>query len=154
VLDYYEAVGQVLATHVNWLRSNGYGKALIVLPHDGVNENNITGKRYEDHLRDAGFEVEVVENQGKGAAAMRIEAARRIFPKVLVQRDDHGSGPRCAWAITTSARTKRATSGLVPSMIGQAMLRMVWADGGSLRGSRDRQAELGERRAAGGWQAA
>lgn len=81
VLDYYEAVGQVLATHVNWLRNNGYGKALIVLPHDGVNENNITGKRYEDHLREAEFEVEVVENQGKGAAAMRIEAARRIFGK-------------------------------------------------------------------------
>jgi phage terminase large subunit len=84
VLNYYEAVGQVLATHVNWLRSNGYQNALIVLPHDGVNENNVTGKRYEDHLRDAGFEVEVVENQGKGAAAMRIEAARRIFPEGLV----------------------------------------------------------------------
>ena len=38
-------------------------------------QNNITGKRYEDHLRDAGFTVEPpVKNQGRGAAMMRIEA--------------------------------------------------------------------------------
>jgi phage terminase large subunit len=81
VLDYIEGVGQVLAYYVNELRSRGWDKALCVLPHDGVNENNITGKRYEDHLRDAGFEVQVIKNQGKGAASMRIEAVRRIFPK-------------------------------------------------------------------------
>jgi phage terminase large subunit len=81
VLNYYEAVGQVLAAHVAWLRTNGYQDAICVLPHDGVNENNITGKKYEDHLRDAGFSVEVVKNQGRGAAAMRIEAVRRNFPK-------------------------------------------------------------------------
>jgi phage terminase large subunit len=83
VLDYYEAVGQVLAAHVNWLRSNGYEKAILYLPHDGVNENNVTGKRYEDHLRDAGFSVEPpVKNQGKGAAMMRIEALRRLGPQL------------------------------------------------------------------------
>ena len=92
ILNYYEAQGQVLAAHVNWLRSNGYENALIVLPHDGVNENNITGKRYEDHLRDAGFEVEVVENQGKGAAAMRIEAVRRIFPKCWFNEETTEAG--------------------------------------------------------------
>lgn len=81
VLDYIEGVGQVLAYYVNEMRSRGYGNAVCILPHDGVNENNITGKRYEDHLRDAEFEVIVIPNQGKGAAAMRIEAARRIFPK-------------------------------------------------------------------------
>jgi phage terminase large subunit len=83
ILDYYEAIGQVLAFHVNWLRSRGYENATIHLPHDGVNENNITGKRYEDHLRDAGFAVEPpVKNQGKGAAMMRIEAVRRLGPKM------------------------------------------------------------------------
>ena len=83
VLDYYEAVGQVLAFHVNWLRARGYAEAMLYLPHDGVNENNITGKRYEDHLRDAGFHVEPpVKNQGKGAAMMRVEALRRLGPKI------------------------------------------------------------------------
>lgn len=83
ILDYYESVGQVLAYHVNWLRSNGYESAILYLPHDGVNANNITGKRYEDHLREAGFKVEPpVPNQGKGAAAMRIEAVRRLGNKM------------------------------------------------------------------------
>lgn len=83
VLDYYESVGQVLAFHVNWLRSRGYSQAILHLPHDGVNENNITGKRYEDHLREAGFAVEPpVKNQGRGAAMMRIEALRRLGPQI------------------------------------------------------------------------
>lgn len=83
VLDYYESVGQVLAYHVQWLRDHGWEKALIYLPHDGVNANNVTGKRYEDHFREAGFNVEPpVPNQGRGAASMRVEAVRRIFPKV------------------------------------------------------------------------
>ena len=81
VLDYIEGVGQVLAYYVNELRRRGWENAQCILPHDGVNENNITGKRYEDHVREAGFSVQVVKNQGKGAAAMRIEAVRRIFPK-------------------------------------------------------------------------
>jgi len=83
VLDYYEAVGQVLAFHVAWLRKHGYQDAIVYLPHDGVNENNITGKRYEEHLRDAGFKVEPpVKNQGKGAAMMRVEAVRRLGSKM------------------------------------------------------------------------
>jgi phage terminase large subunit len=83
MLDYYESVGQVLAFHVNWLRSRGYAQAILHLPHDGVNENNITGKRYEDHLREAGFTVEPpVKNQGRGAAMMRIEALRRLGPQI------------------------------------------------------------------------
>lgn len=88
VLDYYEAVGQVLASHVAWLRKRGYQDAILYLPHDGVNENNITGKRYEDHLREAGFKVEPpVKNQGRGAAAMRIEAIRRLGPKLWFNED-------------------------------------------------------------------
>ena len=83
VLDYYESSGQVLAFHVNWLRSRGYKDAILYLPHDGVATNNVTGKRYEDHLREAGFAVEPpVKNQGRGAAMMRIEALRRLGPQL------------------------------------------------------------------------
>jgi phage terminase large subunit len=52
-----------------------------ILPHDGVNKNVITGKRYEDHLSDAGFKTQVIPNAGVGAARMRIEAVRRILPR-------------------------------------------------------------------------
>jgi phage terminase large subunit len=82
VLDYYEAVGQPLAAHLNWLRANGYGDALCVLPHDGAKGDIITAVRFEDHIRSAGFRVETVENQGKGAAMKRVEAARRLFPRM------------------------------------------------------------------------
>jgi phage terminase large subunit len=82
VLNYYEAVGQPLATHVNWLRDNGYGKALIVLPHDGSTNDKVYDVSYESALSAAGFEVNVIPNQGKGAASMRIEAARRLFPSI------------------------------------------------------------------------
>lgn len=83
VLDYIEGQGQVLAYYVNELRSRGWGNVVCRLPHDGVNENNITGKRYEDHVRDAGFEVPPpIKNQGKGAAMMRVESARRLFPRI------------------------------------------------------------------------
>jgi phage terminase large subunit len=82
VLDYMEGAGQVLAYYVNCLRARGWGGALCVLTHDGVAENSVTGKRYEDHVREAGFEVQVIKNQGRGAAMMRIEAARRLFPRI------------------------------------------------------------------------
>lgn len=82
VLDYYEAVGQPLATHVQWLREKGYGKALCVLPHDGAHSEKVYDASYQGALREAGFEVRVVPNQGRGAAKMRIEAARRLFPSI------------------------------------------------------------------------
>lgn len=56
VIDYIEGSGQPLAYYVNELRSRGYEKARCILPLDGVNKNTITGRRYEDHLKDAGFQ--------------------------------------------------------------------------------------------------
>ena len=82
VLDYYEAVGQPLATHLDWLRSNGYGSALCVLPHDGSHADVVTATRFEDHIGAAGFETQTIENQGKGAALKRVEAGRRLFPNI------------------------------------------------------------------------
>jgi phage terminase large subunit len=82
VLDYIEGQGQTLGYYVNELRERGHSNALCVLPHDGVNSNTVTGKRFEEHLNDAGFETKVVTNQGKGAAMMRIEAVRRLFPRI------------------------------------------------------------------------
>jgi phage terminase large subunit len=92
ILDYIEGVGQVLAYYVAELRKRGHDKILCVLPHDGVTTNNITGKRYQDHMADAGFEVEVIKNQGPGAAGMRIEAARRVFPRCWFNETTTESG--------------------------------------------------------------
>lgn len=82
VLDYYEAVGQPLATHLAWMRSKGYSpdKAQIWLPHDGDSNDKVYDVSYASALRAAKYSVSVVPNQGKGAAKARIEAGRRIFP--------------------------------------------------------------------------
>jgi len=74
----------VLAAHVNWLRSKGYDKAIVQLPHDGVIANNLTGKQYVDHLREAGLNCPMpIPNQGPGAASLRVEAARRLLSRCL-----------------------------------------------------------------------
>jgi phage terminase large subunit len=82
LLDYYEAKGQPLAAHVNWLRERGYEKAHCVLPHDGASHEKVTDTTYEGALKAAGFHVMVIPNQGAGAAMLRVEAARRLFPQM------------------------------------------------------------------------
>lgn len=87
VLDYYEAVGQPLAAHVQWLRSRGWEKAYCVLPHDGAPVNPIADASWETALQAAGFNTEVIPNQGPGAATIRIEAGRRRFPMIWFNED-------------------------------------------------------------------
>lgn len=86
-LDYYEASGQPLATHVAWLRSSGYSDAYCILPHDGAANDKVHQVSYESALRAAGFEVKVIPNMGAGAAMQRIEAARRLFPSIWFNAD-------------------------------------------------------------------
>lgn len=84
VLNHYESVGQPAATHVGWLREQGYtpDKAQIWLPHDGDTQDKVNDVSYASFLREAGYTVTVIPNQGKGAAKMRVEAARRLFPSI------------------------------------------------------------------------
>lgn len=84
VLDYYESVGQPLPAHLEWMRERHYtpGTAQIWLPHDGAQQDKVYDASYEKAFRQAGYEVTVVPNQGKGAAKQRIEAARRLFPSI------------------------------------------------------------------------
>ncbi len=94
VRDYYEAVGQPLASHLNWLRARGYGpeSAQFWLPHDGASNDKVYDVSYESALRAAGYAVTVVPNQGKGAAAARIEAARRMMPAIWFDEETTGGG--------------------------------------------------------------
>lgn len=91
-LNYYEAIGQPLATHIEWLRSNGYGKALCILPHDGETNDRVHDVSYESALQAAGFETLIVRNQGKGAAMKRVEAARRLFPNMWFDAEACAAG--------------------------------------------------------------
>lgn len=51
VRDYYEAVGQPLAAHLNWLRAKGHGpeRAQFWLPHDGASNDKVFDVSSEQH---------------------------------------------------------------------------------------------------------
>ena len=89
VLNYYEKVGQPLASHLAWMRENDYtsDKAQIWLPHDGTSNDKVYDVSYESALKQAGYSVTVVPNQGKGAAKARIESARRTFPSMYFHEE-------------------------------------------------------------------
>lgn len=107
VLNYHEAVGQPLAYHLNWLRENGYGSALCVLPHDGEQRDKYTAERFEDHIKAAGFDCVTIANQGKGAAMKRIEAARRLFPAMWFNKATTQAGIDCLAAYHEKRDDKR-----------------------------------------------
>lgn len=115
VIDYYEAVGQPLDAHVAWMRSKGYvpSRAQIWLPHDGSTNDKVYDVSYESALKAAGYEVTVVPNQGKGAAAARVEAARRLFPSIWFN-EDTTEGGRAALGWYHEKRDEARNIGLGP----------------------------------------
>ena len=113
VLDYYEAVGQPLSAHLEWLRANNYARAECILPHDGSHADAYTATRFEDHIRSAGFEVRTIPNQGKGAALKRVEAARRLFPQIWFNESTTEAG-RDALGWYHEKRDEARNTGLGP----------------------------------------
>ncbi len=100
VLKHYEAQGQDLGTHLAWMRANGYtpDRAQIWLPHDGETHDRVFSVSYESAFRDACYDVTVVPNQGKGAAAARVESCRRLFPSMWFDEEGcKGLLPAIGW---------------------------------------------------------
>jgi len=83
-VNHYEVQGQPIAAHLEWLRRNNYtpDRTIIVLPHDGDTNDRVFDVSYRSAFRDAGYQVDVIPNQGKGAAMMRVEKVREHFARV------------------------------------------------------------------------
>jgi len=92
LIDYYEAQGQPLAAHIDWLRVQSYEKALCVLPHDGATHDRVHDVSFASALRAAGFDVDIIPNQGAGAARLRIEAGRRLFSRMWFDEEKTRAG--------------------------------------------------------------
>lgn len=94
VLNYYESVGQPIQAHLEWMRINGYvqARAQIWLPHDGVSNDRVYSVSYQSAFEAEGYNVEIVPNQGKGAAIMRIESVRRWLPSCWFNEESTRGG--------------------------------------------------------------
>ena len=113
VLDYLEGRGQLMAWYIAALREKGYGGALCVLPHDGAATSLISKGSAREQLEAAGFEVDLIPNQGRGAALQRIEAARRLFPAIWINEDATRAGVK-ALAAYHERRDENRNIGLGP----------------------------------------
>ena len=73
---HYEVQGQPISAHLNWMRSQGYtpDQVVIYLPHDGDTKDRVFDVSYRTAFEAAGYTVEVIPNQGKGAAMQRPRA--------------------------------------------------------------------------------
>lgn len=94
MIDHYEAQGQPLAAHLAWARERGYttDKAQWILPHDGDTNDKVHDVSYASALRSAGYTVDVIPNQGKGAAKARIEEGRRLFSCIWFNEETTEAG--------------------------------------------------------------
>jgi phage terminase large subunit len=94
VLDYYEAQGQPMATHVQWLHDRSYkpDRLDIWLPHDGDRSDVVFAVTPASELRRLGYTVTTIPNQGKGAALKRVEAARQLFPSIWFNQESCSGG--------------------------------------------------------------
>lgn len=115
VIDYIEGAGQPPSYYFDILRERGYRGCMACLPHDGsrVGPENASGRSYEDQARDAGFDVQVIRNQGQGAAMLRIDAARRLFPRIWFNDETTDDG-RNALLAYHEKRDKKRNVGLGP----------------------------------------
>ena len=92
--DHYETQGQPLTAHIHHLLKMGYKpeNTDIWLPHDGETNDRVIDTSFEKGFREAGYSVEVVPNQGKGAAKQRVEATRRRLPIVWFDEETTEGG--------------------------------------------------------------
>jgi phage terminase large subunit len=114
VLDYIEGRGQELSYYIGELRKRGFGDALQVLPHDGAHVTLIATGSAQEQLTEAGFEVDIVRNQGQGAALDRVEAARRLFSQIWFNDISSVAGGMKALAAYHERRDEKRNVGLGP----------------------------------------
>jgi phage terminase large subunit len=97
--NHYEVQGQPIGAHLDWMRKQGYtpDRAQIWLPHDGSTNDKVYDVSYQSEFRKAGYNVEVVPNQGKGAAKNRVEIMRNNFHRMRFDSKCKGGMKALSW---------------------------------------------------------
>lgn len=109
VIDYIEGEGQPPSYYFQELRTRGHRGCMVCLPHDGahIGPDNAVGLSYEDQAKQAGFDVQTVPNQGQGAAMLRINVARRLFPQIWFNANTTEAGREALGAYHEKRDDKR-----------------------------------------------
>lgn len=121
VVNHYEQQGQTIGAHLLWLRKQGYepGRVKIWLPHDGEQQEKTIDTSYRKSFADAGYDVEVVPNQGRGAAMQRVEKAREHFSRIWIDETKCAGGLK-AIAAYHEKRDEKRKIGLGPNHDGSS----------------------------------
>lgn len=108
-VNHYEVQGQPIAAHLTWMRANNYvpGRCKIWLPHDGDKQDSVFDVSYRKAFEAEGYEVEVIPNQGKGAAMGRVEKARELFPRIWFDENKCAGGLKALRAYHEKRDEKR-----------------------------------------------
>lgn len=120
-VNHYEVQGQPIGSHLIWLRKNGYepGRCKIWLPHDGDTQEKVIDTSYRKSFEDALYDVEVVPNQGKGAAMQRVEKVREHFSRIWIDEAKCAGGLK-AIAAYHEKRDEKRKIGLGPNHDGNS----------------------------------
>lgn len=121
VVNHYEQQGQTIGAHLLWLRKQGYepGRVKIWLPHDGEQQEKTIDTSYRKSFEDVGYDVEVVPNQGRGAAMQRVEKVREHFSRVWIDEAKCEGGLK-AIAAYHEKRDEKRKIGLGPNHDGNS----------------------------------
>lgn len=108
-VNHYEVQGQPVSAHLRWMRGQGYtpDRCKVFLPHDGDTQDRVFDVSYAKAFRDAGYEVEVIPNQGKGAAMLRVEKARSEFSRIWIDENKCAGGLKAIRAYHEKRDDKR-----------------------------------------------
>jgi hypothetical protein len=98
--------------------------AQIVLPHDGETHDRVFNVSYESAFRGMGYAVEVVPNQGRGAARQGSSPAGEYSRRAGSMNQKQEAELKLSVGITRSA-TKLEELALGLSMIGLRMVRTL-----------------------------
>jgi hypothetical protein len=88
---------------------------------------------------DAGFDVDVISNQGSDAAMMRVEAARRIFPRCWFNETTTQAGLE-ALGFYHERKDDAQRRAWASTRLVEPCVRFLWPYGGRVRGAAGKSA--------------
>ena len=92
VIDFYENSGYDIGHYLDIIRDKKYSYGYTYLPHDARQERLEAKKSIEDQVRDAGFNVKIID---QAPVPTGIQQLRKIFPQLWFDKEKCGHLIRC-----------------------------------------------------------